>query len=453
MLRNLAEVLYCCDLSQSLTSELGKIPNYEDISSITVPVVLQTTIGYNQLIVFLKEFMIGLSNSSAQIIDEDLFIAKYDILTYGEEDLSDQKLVVISNIIKLVQDMETCYSLSGLLNIDQSIMKRDRALIGFMNNNPEGESEYLKYLSLKSDDDDSDSDMSYESDEDPDEIIFPRDRTFLGDRDVDFKELRILGRFSEEYYINKDSGISNVDGCQLMTNVTTSNFASLYLSFIQTGSIRPSLVKDFQTLVTLYTQDFALEVSPGRLKSKSNYRNPSAGRSDLKSIVTKNQINLKVNGESYWKVIRWLDAKNTDQTNCRLWCEELLLKLILYLDLINKLPDDLAPFPPVVSDQNFVFSTLTTDITYRDIRLAALSIDFDLVFTSNQHIRSQLRTLVSYILILTSNSYVRKVDENGYNKLEWTLFPLTINPVTGYLTNINYRDLYILLKILIELSI
>lgn len=447
------QILYCCTLSQLIVRKLGLV-NRAEPEAIPIPLIWESDINYEILQTRLPSFLRSIGTGSDSISKDD-FTDKYGELEYSDDDDDGYKREVVDSIISLFEDIEAAYYMAGLLNIPSGITGRNRAVLGsknFFNDNGE---QMDKFFASDSDGENdelyNDLDQSISEVDKINSVIQKNVRTsvYVGDREVDFKLLRVICTFSGEYIIIADGGSnSDYQESRLLSNVTNSSFSNFINSFVFLGTYKNSMFDDFSTLITLFVQGFADEISDGSLKTKSNFRSTNMSRQNLVPNATKQQIENVNNGFSYWQALSWFGVSGFNLNDYKIWCEECFSKLVIYLDLLHDVSDDTTPFPGLVPNQNIKFRTINVGIKLNDIRMAAASCELNRLFSRKFRLRDQVRSLVSYLMILVANDFTIIYNKDDIKILEWTLFPLSTYSKIPYLTNINYKQLYSILKVL-----
>jgi hypothetical protein len=456
--QDIEQTLFCVTMSRSLVDKIGVLNADYTLNENEIPNVFDFGTSYKVLISKLPTFMRSIGpNSISDFITEEEFNDIVKITRYNEDAELSEKIDILNDIIKLFSDIETSYHMSNLLSFEYTLGGKDRALAGLLEFDGNKRLEYIQFLYPEEEEDSSDESDDDSilggRDDDEDQIVKIRSEVFIGDRLVNYSKLRVLAKLNDEYLIVSDEGkISGIGQCKLESNVSNSNFSSFINSFIALGSIKTSLIDDFSTMLTFYAQNFATETNDGSLKAKSNFRNQASGRLPLNPSVTQFQIEQTNNGESYWETYAWLNVRSNDISMYRVWCEECLMKLIIYLDLLSEMPDDTTKMPSRVPNQNVVFTTLSTDVNMFDIRMSASACELDKLFKKSIGMRDQMRSIISYFMILTADSYSMSLDENNLKVTTWKLFPLSVYPKSSLLTNVNYKHLYSLLKIIMAMT-
>lgn len=443
------QIHFCCRYSIQLVTQLGTINSPDE--ELIPPQSLQKDVSYNILLHNLPDFIRAKGNGTTKGLTKEEFDDRYGKeLHYDIDTPEPEKVAIIQTIVNLFFEIEEVYEMSGLLSLNANITRNERAIKASANyRNDNGE--FMDNLLNESDDDDD-----YESTDDDDYVSIidsgtdgVKSSVFVGDREVELGDLRVLCSLSSKYHLFGDGGnISDQTECRLLSNVTNASFSSFINTFIYTGSIHSSIINDFTTMIVLYAQEFAVEIDDGSLKSKSNFKGQNHSRKDLKSSVSRSLVEETNNGVAYWQTYAWFNLNNATVEDYRNWCESCFMYLVLYLDLIESIPDDMKLPPNRLPNQNIVFRTKVEGLNVNDIRMAAASCELNKLFAKKGGLRSQVRSIVSYLMILTANSYtVNHVDNSRITT--WTLFPLSKYSQSQFLTNINYQQLYAILKVLI----
>lgn len=450
-LSHISQIYFCCRYSAQLVTQLGVVNSPDE--EIIAPQKLSQDISYDIIIHNLPDFIRSRGNGQTKGLTREEFHDRYgEKLSYSLEASDEEKEIIMREVIHLFYDIEEVYHMSGLLSIPASIGRDERAILGSANfdrNNGEAMEELLNEV----------RDEEESTDDEEIELINAttstsvRSSISVGDREVSLKDLRVICKLGDSYQILTDGGsITDQTECKLLSNITSSSFTSFISTFIYIGSIRKSIIDDFSTMITLYVQGFASEIDDGTLKSKSNFKSQNNSRRNLKSHVSKDDIESVPNGDSYWQTYAWFNLKSHPVEDYMNWCEDCFMKLIIYLDLTNENPDDMTPMPLRSPNQNVIFRTILEGLNTNDIRMAAASCELNKLFARKLGLRDQVRSIVSFLMILASNSYKISM-RNDVRIVEWTLFPLSRYSQSQFLTNINYQQLYSVLKVLILFTV
>jgi len=129
-----------------------------------------------------------------------------------------------------------------------------------------------------------------------------------------------------------------------------------------------------------------------------------------------------------------------------------LVLLIDWLDLSEEMPDDKKQKPDTIRQQNINFRLKDNKLQGNDVVALSYSCQVNVFLTRAIGMRSQLRTLLSAIMIKVANRYIVVKEEGVENRnmRVWTLLPLSLTNSEYHRTEL--YSLFIILK-LIENSI
>jgi len=469
------EALSLSEMSVNIVSAIGL--DDENFNTRDRPNVFDSHIRFALTKLMLQHGFENIMDDLEKDDANERFLLKYGAQQYREgADLATKDEVVIG-VVTLFDDLQNAYRLKGLLTINPAIVGVERLLqssiLATNNNVPR---ELTNFIAMKQsqrsmiEDDSDDDEESVNSNirANIEEINNPIDEQnvyentiklldsgSVGDHQVTFENGRVISEANTNYAISMNALIVPTLGqLKLTSSEIMFDVRRLFSHFLQFGSITQENIFDFTTLIALLAQDVAIEKNDkfGDISRKVNYRGFNK-REMIFPTIAKNVVIKMKYGEIYWFICEHLlKCKEIERSLMIDECERLLVLLIDWLDLSEEMPDDKKQKPDTIRQQNINFRLKDNKLQGNDVVALSYSCQVNVFLTRAIGMRSQLRTLLSAIMIKVANRYIVVKEEGVENRnmRVWTLLPLSLTNSEYHRTEL--YSLFIILK-LIENSI
>lgn len=382
-------------------------------------------------------------------------------------------------MVRFIDDLQSIYHLTGLLQIDVTKTGIDRLaeasiratgndlpldLIQFIRQKQEQrltifESESDENENEDEDDDQESAEISKEDSVDDsinDELNSILEMGLVGDFEVEFKVGRVVTLLGKPYQISNNALIiPKLENLQLTSSEIMFDLRRFFSHFNQFGSFSLENIFDFTTLVALLAQNVAFEQGGifGNLSRKKNHIGMAERQTPIFPVINKETV-LKVNdGDKYWFLCeQLLKTSNLDNGEVIDECERMFALLVDWLDLGEVSPDNQKVKPVTIQQQNITFRLLDNKLMSNDILSLAYSCEVNQIVKRAVNMRDQIRTLVSSIMIRVAFGFevVKEDRAHGRSMRVWTLFPFKLTNDDYHRTDL--RSLLVMLRI-IESSI